>query len=85
MSEREKQISYINTYIWNPERQYWWTYLQGSNGDADTEKRLVRTVGEEGEGGTNGESHVDARTPSRVARQPAGVCGTTQGTQTRGL
>ena len=54
MSEREKQISYINTYIWNPERRYWWTYLQGSNEDTDTEKRLVRTVGEEGEGGTNG-------------------------------
>ena len=30
-SEREKQISYINTYIWNLERKYCWTYLQGSN------------------------------------------------------
>ena len=34
-SEREKQISYINAYIWNIEKWYWWTYLQGSNGDAD--------------------------------------------------
>ena len=34
-SEKEKQISYINTYIWNLERWYWGTYLQGSNGDAD--------------------------------------------------
>ena len=34
-SEREKQISYISTYIWNLERWYWWTYLQGSNGNAD--------------------------------------------------
>ena len=36
-SEREEWISYINAYIWNLERWYWWTYLQGSNGDADTE------------------------------------------------
>ena len=28
------------------------TYLQGSNGDRDIEKRLVNTVGE-GKGGTN--------------------------------
>ena len=34
-SEREKQISYVNIYIWNLERWYWWTYLQGSNGDTD--------------------------------------------------
>ena len=26
-SEREKQISYINAYIWNPERRCWWTKL----------------------------------------------------------
>ena len=25
-SERE-QISYINTYVWNLERWFWWTYL----------------------------------------------------------
>ena len=24
-SEREKQILYINTYVWNLERWYWWT------------------------------------------------------------
>ena len=27
-SEREKQILYINMYIWNLEKWYWWTYLQ---------------------------------------------------------
>ena len=27
-SEREKQISYINAYIGNLEKWYWWTYLQ---------------------------------------------------------
>ena len=25
-SEREKQISYMNAYIWNLEKWYWWTY-----------------------------------------------------------
>ena len=28
-SEREKQLLYVNTYIWTLEKQYWWTYLQG--------------------------------------------------------
>ena len=50
MSEGEKQTSYINAYIWNLEIWYWWTYVQGRNGDADTENRLVGTAGE-GEGG----------------------------------
>ena len=42
-SESKKQILHINTYIWNPERWYWWTYLKGSNGDADIENRLEWT------------------------------------------
>ena len=29
--ERETAMQYINTYIWNLERKYCWTYLQGSN------------------------------------------------------
>ena len=49
-SKREKQISYINSYIWNLEKWYWWNYLQGRNRDRDGENRLVDTVGE-GEGG----------------------------------
>ena len=32
-SEREKQTSYINAYIWNLEGWYWSTYFLGSNGD----------------------------------------------------
>ena len=51
-SEREKQILYINAYIWNLEKLYWWTYLDGRIGDTDIGNRLVKTV-EEGEGGTN--------------------------------
>ena len=37
-SEREKEISYSNAHIWNLERWYWWTYLQGRN--RDSEKRI---------------------------------------------
>ena len=46
-SEREKQISYINAYIWNLERWYWWTYLQGGSGDADVENRPWTQWGKE--------------------------------------
>ena len=63
-SEREKQIPYINAYIWNLEKWYWWTYLQGSNGDADTKNKLVDTV-REGEAGTNGESSMETKGADR--------------------
>ena len=36
--------------------EYWWTYLEGRNRDADTENRPVDS-GEE-EDGTNGESRM---------------------------
>ena len=42
-SEREKQISYINVYMWNPENWYKWTYLQGRNRDAYIENEYVDT------------------------------------------
>ena len=49
--ETEKQISYISAYIWNLERWYWWTYLQGSDGDADVENRFMdQGVGKENVG-----------------------------------
>ena len=63
-SKREKQIPYINAYICNLEKWYWWTYLQGSNGDADTENKLVDTV-REGEAGTNGESSMETEGANR--------------------
>ena len=34
-SERERQMLYINTDIWDLERWYWCTYLQGNSGDTD--------------------------------------------------
>ena len=33
LSEREKQMSYINLYMWNLEKWYKWTYFQGRNWD----------------------------------------------------
>ena len=44
-SEKEKQILYSNTYIWNPERWYWWTYLQSSSGDIDIKNGLMDMTG----------------------------------------
>ena len=43
-SEREKQILDINAYIWNLERWYWWTYLQGSNGDTKRTDFWIQAV-----------------------------------------
>ena len=54
----QKKILYINVYIWNLERWYWWTYLQGSSGDADIENRLLDTVWER-EGGMIWESSIE--------------------------
>ena len=57
-SERDKQTSYINTYIWNLEKWYWWTYFQGRTRDADGANRPVHTA-EEGERRMNWESGID--------------------------
>ena len=44
-SEREKQISYINAYLWNLEKWYRWTGLQGRNRDTDVENKRMDTKG----------------------------------------
>ena len=44
-SEREKQISYINTYMWNLEKWYRWTGLQDRNWDTDVENKRTDTKG----------------------------------------
>ena len=44
-SEREKQISYINAYIWNLEKLYRWTGLQGRSWDIDLENKRMDTKG----------------------------------------
>ena len=48
-SERERQIPYINSYVWNLEKWYPWYYVQGGK-DTDGKNRLLDSVGE-GEGG----------------------------------
>ena len=40
-SERGKQKTYTNTYVWNVESWYWWNYLQGISRDTDRENRLM--------------------------------------------
>ena len=57
-TEWSKSEKYINLYIWNLEKQYWWTYLQGRNRGADMENWLVDTV-REGEARTDWESGMD--------------------------
>ena len=61
-SQKEKNKYHINTNIQTLERWYWWTYLQGSNGDTDIENRHVHGGGGEGGGGTSGESSMEAYT-----------------------
>ena len=57
-NKSERPILYINAYIWNLERRYWWTYLQGSRGDADIENKLLDTAWER-EGGMIWESSIE--------------------------
>ena len=49
-SEREKQISYINAYMWNLEKWYRWSYMQSRNRDTDVENKCMYTNGERGDG-----------------------------------
>ena len=65
MSERGKQLQYINTYVWNLEKWYWWICLQGEDGDTDVENGLVDTVGE-GESGMNEGSSINIYTLSDI-------------------
>ena len=45
-SEREKQILYINAYMWNLEKLYKWSYLRSGNTDTDVENKCMDTKGE---------------------------------------
>ena len=44
-SEREKKISYINAYMWNLEKWYRGTSLQGRNWDTGVENKRMDTKG----------------------------------------
>ena len=62
-SEREKQISYINAYMWNLEKWYRWTGLQGRNRDTDVKNKCMDTKGGKGVGGEmNWEIEIDIYT-----------------------
>ena len=76
---------YINAYIWNLERWYWWNYLQGSTGDTDIENRLEDTVGE-GEGGADWEDGVETYMLPYVKRMAGGnlLCDSGSSTQSSG-
>ena len=50
--KRLSSSSSSSACVWNLERWYWWTYLQGKNRDWDIENRLMDTAGE-GEGERN--------------------------------
>ena len=50
-SEREKQILHINAYMWNLEKWYRWTYLQGRGRNTGAENGHVNTEGEDKEKG----------------------------------
>ena len=43
-SERQKQISYINTYMWNLEKWCGQTYLQSKNRNTDVENKRMDTM-----------------------------------------
>ena len=45
-SEGEKQISYINMYMWNVEIWYRWSYVRSRNRDIDVENKHMDTKGE---------------------------------------
>ena len=45
-SGREKQISHINTYMWNLEKWYRWTYLHSRNRDRRKEQAYVGRPGD---------------------------------------
>ena len=57
-SERKKPMHYINTYIWNLERWWWWPYMQDSKRDTDIKNRLVDSVRED-KGGMIWENSIE--------------------------
>ena len=59
-SERERQIPYINAYVWNLERWYPWSYVQGGKEDTEEKNRLLDSVG--GEGGVIWETSIQTYT-----------------------
>ena len=83
-AEKERQILYIDMYIWNLERRYQRSYMQGSKGDTDVKNRLLDSVGED-KGGMFWENSIETCTLPYVKQMTsasliheAGYPGTTQ-------
>ena len=43
--ERQKQVLYMNAYMWNLEKWYRWTYLKSRNRDTDVENKYMDIKG----------------------------------------
>ena len=69
--EEKNKYCIFMQYMWNPEKWYRWTYLQGRNRGTDVEKRYVDTEGE-AEGGTDWEIRTDISTLSGVGQRANG-------------
>ena len=69
--KEKKQMLYINTYIWNLRKQYWWAYFQGRNRESDIENRLTDIEGA-GESGPNWESSIEIYTLPHVEQAANG-------------
>ena len=61
VSQKEKN-KYINTYIWNLEKWYRWTSLQGRNRYTDVQNKHMDTKGERVGGGMNWVIGIDTYT-----------------------
>ena len=61
----QKDKYHILTHIWNLERWYRWSCVQGSKGDADIKNRLLDSVGK-GEGGIVWENSIETHTLAYV-------------------
>ena len=72
-----RKILYINAYIWNLEKRYWWTYFAGQQRRPDIGNRLVGSVGE-GEGEMNWKRSTETYILPYV-KQPVGICYMMQG------
>ena len=64
--ESETHMSYINVYIWNLEKWYWWAYLLDRKRGTDIENRLLMDSKGEGECGMNWEASTEIYTLSYV-------------------
>ena len=47
INQKEKKKSYINKCMWNLEKRYRWTYLQGKIRVSVMDKRIMDTAGKE--------------------------------------